>query len=331
VERLALRQVMVMATVFRIALREVRRLIPLGLLLLAVLVVSCATPQAGPPAPPLPEDAIPEPTQPEPVPSPPEEITPEPIQPEPVPLPPDEEVFDALDTEALLDIGYTEPDRVVVVEGLVAGTFYAEASSGSPTFLDFHDPYQDWFTCVIWGEDREGFLQAFPPGPEDYFLQKRVRVSGTINIYEGAPEIVLSQPGQIWVVTEAGPSQALVVRVVDGDTVEIEGGERVRYLGIDTPETWPPSEAEYYGEEATEKNRELVEGEVVGLERDVKPRDEYGRWLYYVWRGEVMVNAELVRLGYAYAYNLPPNTRYRELFLRLESEAREQKLGLWAE
>jgi micrococcal nuclease len=172
---------------------------------------------------------------------------------------------------------------------------------------------------------------VFPPRPEDYFLQKRVRVSGRVNIYEGAPEIILSEPSQIWVIDEVGPSQDLVVRVIDEDTVEIEGGERVRYLGIDTPETWPPSEAEYYGEEATEKNRELVEGEVVGLEGDVKPRDEYGRWLYYVWLDDVMVNAELVRLGYAYAYNLPPNARYRELFLRLEREVREQKLGLWAE
>jgi endonuclease YncB( thermonuclease family) len=319
--RLALRLVIVMSTVFRMTLSVRRRLVPLGLLLLMISAVSCVAPGAGQPA--LPQDG--------PAPPPFEDVTPEPTQPEPAPVAPSEEVFDALDTEALLDIGYSEPDRVIVVEGVVVRTFYAETSSGSPTFLDFHDSYQDWFTCVIWGEDREDFLQAFPPSPEDYFLEKRVRVSGTINIYQGAPEIILSEPSQIWVVSEVSRSQALVVRVIDGDTVEIEGGERVRYLGIDTPETWPPSEAEYYGEEATEKNWELVEGEVVGLEGDVKPVDEYGRWLYYVWLDDVMVNAELVRLGYAYTYIIPPNTRYRELFLRLEREAREQKLGLWAE
>lgn len=300
----------------------------MGLLLLVTSAVSCAAPESSQPALP----------QAEPLPSPAEAVEPEPAPPEPAPLAPDEEVFDALDTETLLDIGYSEPDRVVVVEGVVVRTFYAGTSPGSPTFLDFHEPYQDWFACVIWEEDRvtgvpirERFLQAFPPSPESYFLQKRVRVSGKINIYEGTPEIILSEPSQILVVDEVSQSQALVVRVIDGDTVEIEGGERVRYLGIDTPETGPPSGAEYYGEEAAEKNRELVEGEVVGLEGDVQPRDEYGRRLCYVWRDDVMVNAELVRLGYAYAYTLPPNTRYRELFLRLEREAREQKLGLWAE
>jgi endonuclease YncB( thermonuclease family) len=303
------------------ALSVMRWLIPVGMLLLVTSVVSCAAPEAGQPALP----------QAEPAPSPSEAGEPEPAQPEPASLPSDEEVFDALDTGVLLDIGYNEPDRVVVVEGVVVRTFYARTSKGSPTFLDFHDPYQDWFACVIWEEDREKFLQAFPPSPEDYFLQKRVRVTGKINIYQGAPEIILSEPSQILVVDEVSQSQALVVRVIDGDTVEIEGGERVRYLGIDAPETGPPSGVEYYGEEATEKNRELVEGEVVGLEWDVQPRDEYGRWLCYVWLDDIMVNAELVRLGYAYGYNLPPNIRYRELFLRLEREAREQKLGLWAE
>jgi len=124
----------------------------------------------------------------------------------------------------------------------------------------------------------------------------------------------------------------LVVRVIDGDTIEIEGGQRVRYIGIDAPEIAHPTEpAEYFGEEAAERNRELVEGKIVSLERDVEDRDEYGRRLRYVWLGDTVINAELVRLVYAYAYSLPPNVRYQELFLCLEGEAREQKLGLWAE
>jgi micrococcal nuclease len=72
-------------------------------------------------------------------------------------------------------------------------------------------------------------------------------------------------------------------------------------------------------------------GKIVSLERNVEDRDEYGRLLRYVWLGDTMINAELVRLGYAYSYSLPPNMRYEGLFLRLEGEAREQKLGLWAE
>jgi len=123
-----------------------------------------------------------------------------------------------------------------------------------------------------------------------------------------------------------------VTEIIDGDTIEIKGGDRVRYLGIDAPEIVHPSEpVEYFGKEATEKNRELVEGKRVTLERDVEDRDEYGRLLRYVWRDDIMVNAELVRLGYAYAYSLPPNVKYQELFLQLEKEAREQRLGLWAE
>lgn len=132
----------------------------MGLLLLVTSAVSCAAPESSQPALP----------QAEPAPLPSEDIAPEPAPPEPAPLAPDEEVFDALDTETLLDIGYSEPDRVVVVEGVVVRTFYARTSPGSPTFLDFHEPYQDWFACIIWEEDRvtgepirEKFLQAFPP------------------------------------------------------------------------------------------------------------------------------------------------------------------------
>jgi micrococcal nuclease len=316
------------STLFKIALGVVRWLIPLGLFLL-VVAISCAAPEASQP---LPQQAEPEEL-------PPEVSEPSLPQPEPPLLPSGEEVFSALDTPALLDIGYNEPSRIVTVEGTVVRTFYAAESKGKPTFLDFHDPYQGWFMCLIWEEDsesgepiRENFVATFPPSPESYFLDRKVRVRGRVSIYQGTPEMVLTEPSQIWIVDEASQQEALVVRVIDGDTVEIEGGERVRYIGIDAPEIVHPTEpAEYFGEEAAEKNRELVERKMVSLERDVEGRDEYGRLLRYVWLGDTMINAELVRLGYAYSYSLPPNTRYQELFLRLEGEAREQKLGLWAE
>lgn len=118
---------------------------------------------------------------------------------------------------------------------------------------------------------------------------------------------------------------ALVTRVIDGDTIEIGGGERVRYIGIDTPEVGEP-----YYQEATEANRNLVEGRKVRLEKDVEDRDEYGRLLRYVWVNDTMVNAELVRSGYAYSYSYRPNIRYQEYILQAEKEAREQKLGLWS-
>ena len=117
----------------------------------------------------------------------------------------------------------------------------------------------------------------------------------------------------------------MVTRVIDGDTIEIEGGYHVRYIGIDAPEKWEP----FYGE-ATEVNRNLVEGKKVYLEKDVEDKDDNGRLLRYVWLDNTMVNAELVKLGYAYSYSYPPNTKYQQYFLQLEKEAREQKLALWS-
>lgn len=122
-----------------------------------------------------------------------------------------------------------------------------------------------------------------------------------------------------------------VTGVIDGDTIEIEGRIKVRYIGIDAPETVHPEKpVEYFGKEAAEKNRELVEGKTVRLERDVQDKDKYGRLLRYVWVGDVMVNAELVRLGYAYSSTYPPNVKYQTYFLQLEREAREENRGLWS-
>jgi len=117
----------------------------------------------------------------------------------------------------------------------------------------------------------------------------------------------------------------LVTHVIDGDTIEIEGDYHVRYLGIDTPEIGEP----YYSE-ALEANRNLVEGKRVWMEKDIEDKDEYGRLLRYVWVDDAMVNAELVRLGYAYSYIYPPNTKHQMLILQAEQEAREQRLGLWS-
>ena len=106
------------------------------------------------------------------------------------------QVIDALDTDKLLDIGYNQPDKIVTVEGDIVGTYSAKDNKGQPTFINFHDPYQGYFTAVIWGDDRG----KFPPNPESYYLYKKVRIKGKIEIYEGAPEIILRQPSQILVV-----------------------------------------------------------------------------------------------------------------------------------
>jgi micrococcal nuclease len=127
---------------------------------------------------------------------------------------------------------------------------------------------------------------------------------------------------------------AVVLRVVDGDTIYVNlagRDEKVRYIGMDTPEVHHPRRGEEPGgREAARLNRQLVEGRTVRLELDVQHRDRYGRLLAYVYVGDVMVNAELVRRGYAQAMTVPPNVRHASLFLKREREAREAGRGLWA-
>ncbi len=129
------------------------------------------------------------------------------------------------------------------------------------------------------------------------------------------------------------PVEGTVVRVVDGDTIHVRIGarvEKVRYIGVNTPEVHHPTKGEEPGgREAAEVNRRLVEGQAVRLELDVQERDRYGRLLAYVWIGDLMINAELVRLGYAQVMTIPPNVRYQEVFLKLQREAREAGRGLW--
>lgn len=124
--------------------------------------------------------------------------------------------------------------------------------------------------------------------------------------------------------------EATVARVIDGDTILLSNGEKVRYIGINTPEIHHPKRGkEPYGEEAREANRCLVAGKTVRLRFDVRKRDRYGRLLAYVYVGGQMVNRALVRDGYAQVATYPPNVRHQDEFLRLQREAREQRRGLW--
>ncbi|MFH1866514.1 MAG: thermonuclease family protein [Patescibacteria group bacterium] len=121
-----------------------------------------------------------------------------------------------------------------------------------------------------------------------------------------------------------------VARVIDGDTIELESGEKVRYIGIDTPESVSTrTSVQCFGKEAWEYNRFLVEEERVSLEKDITDRDKYGRLLRYVYVGEIMVNLKLVQEGYATSYTYPPDIKYQEQFMVAEQQAREQNKGLW--
>ncbi len=123
----------------------------------------------------------------------------------------------------------------------------------------------------------------------------------------------------------------LVTRVIDGDTIEIEGGQKVRYIGIDTPETVDPRKpVQCFGKEASAKNKELVEGKKVRLEKDVTDTDKYGRLLRYVYIGDIFVNLELVKQGYASSYSYPPDIKFQNIFLQAQQEAQAKDLGFWS-
>ncbi len=125
---------------------------------------------------------------------------------------------------------------------------------------------------------------------------------------------------------------ATVARVIDGDTVELEGGRKLRYIGIDTPETVDPrTPVQCFGVEAKEENKRLVDGKTVRLEKDVSETDKYGRLLRYVYVDDLMVNDFLVRQGFAHASTYPPDVKYNQQLLEAEQEARENERGLWAE
>ncbi|MGI6368919.1 MAG: thermonuclease family protein [Anaerolineae bacterium] len=127
--------------------------------------------------------------------------------------------------------------------------------------------------------------------------------------------------------------RARVVAIVDGDTIRVEMGGvvyPVRYIGIDTPElVHPDVPEEPLAREATEANRQLVEGREVLLERDVSDTDRYGRLLRYVWVGDLLVNGELVRLGLARANTYRPDVRYQGYLDDLERQAQASQLGIW--
>ena len=125
----------------------------------------------------------------------------------------------------------------------------------------------------------------------------------------------------------ASTSADRITRVIDGDTVVLGSGERVRYIGVDTPEMEP---LEPFGKQAMEANRQLVEGKTVRLEKDASETDRYGRLLRYVWVDNTMVNLELVRRGLAEAKAYPPDTRYQALLDAAEAEAKLLGRGMWA-
>jgi len=136
----------------------------------------------------------------------------------------------------------------------------------------------------------------------------------------------------------------LVVKVIDGDTLKLENGQRLRLIGIDTPEMHQSNKLyrdaqrsrqdirtiQELGRQAYLFTKNLAEGRRVRLEFDVEKEDKYGRLLAYVYLPDgTFLNAKIIEEGYATPLTIPPNVKYAQLFLNLYRQARENKRGLW--
>lgn len=140
---------------------------------------------------------------------------------------------------------------------------------------------------------------------------------------------------EISTVTPQEKITVLVTKVIDGDTIEIEGGQKVRYIGIDTPEKGQP-----FFDKAKKFNSDLVLHRNVEVEFDIQTKDKYGRTLAYVfieqfdsryYRTKMFVNLELIKKGLAAAETIQPNVKYQDKILNVQKESREKCLGIWEE
>lgn len=130
-------------------------------------------------------------------------------------------------------------------------------------------------------------------------------------------------------------TEAIVKKVIDGDTIELSSGEKVRYIGIDTPETVDPRRAVgCFGKEASDENKKLVEGKTIMLVKDISEKDKFDRLLRLVYLKQnngnlIFVNDFLIRQGFAKASTYPPDVKFSAQFVEAEKEARDSSRGLW--
>ena len=131
--------------------------------------------------------------------------------------------------------------------------------------------------------------------------------------------------------------KALVVKVIDGDTIEIETGERVRFIGVDTPETVHPKKSiQCYGREASNKMKSLLSNKWVYLEKDVSETDRYGRLLRYIYLPNpdnpteaIFIDEYLIENGYGKVITYPPDVKYHDELLIAQKNAQAENRGLW--
>ena len=116
-----------------------------------------------------------------------------------------------------------------------------------------------------------------------------------------------------------------VKKVYSGDRIMTQGGKKVKYIGMD-----PPGKGWFFYEECKKANETLVDKKEITIEFDVKKEDENNDLIGYVYTGDVFVNAQLLKNGFAIAYIQPPNQKYAYLFISLQKDARTHRRGIWA-
>lgn len=173
------------------------------------------------------------------------------------------------------------------------------------------------------------------------FNKKNTLIAFVIIIISIVAQFIIPEPTKTILakptLAPQNPIFTKVTRVIDGDTIEIEGGKKVRYIGIDTPELHHPTKViQCFAKEAFEKNKELLENKTVKLVKDVSETDRYGRLLRYVYLENqnssseaVFINKYLVDNGYAYVSTFPPDVLFADQFKSSQNQAMRKSLGLW--
>lgn len=215
---------------------------------------------------------------------------------------------------------------------ITASILETTLSGGEPTLTPAAEipPHLQYLPLLAGGGSTvEAKGIAFSPTPKPTRTPNRPRSTSTATptTYATITPIPLSY----LCIPPQTPQLGLVTKVVDGDTIRVllDGREeKVRYIGIDAPESTTAQEA--FGKEATKRNTQLVRDQIVELYRDVSETDRYGRLLRYVVTNSVFVNLKLVEEGYAKAVTYPPDVACATIFQYAERTARELGKGLWA-
>jgi micrococcal nuclease len=130
--------------------------------------------------------------------------------------------------------------------------------------------------------------------------------------------------------TEVETTTVIVTRVIDGDTIEIASGQKVRLIGVNAPETVDPRRpVGCFGRQASDFAKAQLTGKPIRLEKDISNKDKYGRLLRYVWLDGQLFNEELIAAGFAQVSTYPPDVKYQPRFTAAQDIARDTHRGLW--